>query len=158
MNNWNLVEILKQFSSKQKLFVLIFMVLVIGSTTVVTTYLTTTSKDLEKAVMRLKSDNKALKNDIEKLKEREEELTLMVMDILEKATNLRNNLEEEENNRQVTSHASIELPQSYNPDDSISPPVVKSINYRLENNVNYKTIEALDDIIGTYKKRDTINN
>jgi cell division septum initiation protein DivIVA len=158
MNNWNLVEILKQFSSKQKLFVLVFMVLVIGSTTVITTYLTTTSKDLDDEITRLKEDNTILREDIEKLKEREETLTAMVVEILQKASNLKNNLEEEDN--RVVMSVSREAP--YLSGENTSSVKSDTIGRRLASVMNYvpepepkknaKTIEMLDEIINTGKE------
>jgi|AntRauTorckE6833_2_1112554.scaffolds.fasta_scaffold01637_4 cell division septum initiation protein DivIVA len=165
MNNWNLVEILKQFSSKQKLFVLVFMVLVIGSTTVITTYLTTTSKDLDDEITRLKEDNTILREDIEKLKEREETLTAMVVEILQKASNLKNNLEEEDN--RVVMSVSREAPylsgentSSVKKDsllvksDTIGRRLASVMNYvpEPEPKKNAKTIEMLDEIINTGKE------
>lgn len=60
--NLNLVEILKQFTRGQKLFVLIFTLAIISLTTVATTYFTTQCSEI-------KDVNAVLREDIIKLKE-----------------------------------------------------------------------------------------
>lgn len=128
MNNWNLVEILKQFSPKQKLFVLIFMVIVIGGTTIVTTYFTTACNDLEEATIRLKEDNLTLREDVDKLKDREMVLSSRVMEIALQATQLKSALiEEEEQSRLASQEVGAPAPerivmmdQMIEPDEAIT--------------------------------------
>lgn len=69
MNNLNIVEILQQFSPKQKLFVLIFLVLMIGGTTITTTYFTAECGELKEINERLRTENESITKKVDRLTE-----------------------------------------------------------------------------------------